>query len=86
MYEHEVSITVRVTVIRDGTQGISLSAPNKVLGEWQDSGAALLKLTEDNAVSICGEDGSHRYRLSLPGVLVKSDLLSPTEAVLIIRV
>jgi hypothetical protein len=84
--EREVCITVRVTTIRDGTQGISLSAPDKVLGEWQDSGAFMLRIAGENSISVCGAEGQHRYMLSLPGTCIKSELLSATEALVIIRI
>ena len=86
MSEREVSISVRIAMIRDGTQGVSLSAPDKVLGEWQDSGAALLRMDGNGSISICGADGQQRYRLDIPGTKVKSELLSETEAVFTIRI
>lgn len=82
MDEREVNITVRVATISDGTHGIIMSAPDKVLGQWQDSRAVSLAILEDFAVSICGEDGKHRYRLALPGKPVKGEMLSETEAVI----
>lgn len=81
----EVNISVRVTTIRDGTEGISLSAPDKVLGEWQDSGAVSLAVTEDLAVDICGECGKHRYFLKMPGTPVNGKLVSDTEAVITVQ-
>ena len=86
MDEREISVTVRIAMISDGTQGISLSAPDRVLGEWQDSGAALLRLNDDNAISICSADGNRRYGLSLPGTVVRCDLLSDTEVVMVIKI
>ena len=56
-----------------------------ILGEWQDSGAVSLAVTEDKAVSICGKDGKHRYMLTLPGTPVKGELVSETEAVLVVQ-
>ena len=82
----EVTIIIKVTTIRDGTHGISMCAPDKILGEWQDSGAFSLAIAEDNAVSICGKDGKHRYMLTLPGTPVKGDLVSEKEARVVIRV
>lgn len=86
MSEREVRITVRVALIRDGTQGISLSAPDSVLGEWQDSGAAMLRIAAPNAVSICGADGNKRYDLAIPGTIVSLEQLSDTEAVAVTRI
>jgi hypothetical protein len=85
MSEREVSLTVRIALIRDGTLGVSLSAPDRVLGEWQDSGAASLKMDGNNSISICGPDGKHRYKLDMPGTTLKTELLSNTEAVVVIR-
>lgn len=85
MSNREVCITVRVTMIRDGTHGVSISAPDKVLGEWQDSNAAMLKLTESSSVSICGENGEHRYMLSIPGSVIRAEMLSQTEAAIVTR-
>ena len=81
----ELSITVKVTMIRDGTHGISICAPDKILGEWQDSGAVSLAVLEDHAVSICGKGGQHRYMLTLPGTPVKGELVSETEAVVVVK-
>ena len=85
MSEREVSISVRVMTIRDGTHGISMSAPDKILGEWQDSGAVSLALTDAYAVSICGKGGKHRYQLSMPGTPVKGELVSEKEAIVIVK-
>jgi hypothetical protein len=82
----ELAITVKVTMIRDGTHGISMCAPDKVLGEWQDSGAVSLAITVDNAVSIRGKDDKHRYLLTIPGTVIKGELVSATEAVLMVSV
>jgi hypothetical protein len=82
----EVTITVRVTMIRDGTHGISMCAPDKILGEWQDSGAVSLAVMEDKAISICGKDGKHRYMLTLPGTPVKGELVSETEALVVVQI
>ncbi len=83
---NELNITVKVTMIRDGTHGISMCAPDKILGEWQDSGAVSLAVTEDHAVSICGKDGRHRYMLTLPGTPVKGELVSATEATVTVKI
>jgi hypothetical protein len=81
----EISITVKVTMIRDGTHGISMCAPDKILGEWQDSGAVSLAITDNNAVSIRGKDDKHRYLLTIPGNVIKGELVSATEAMLVVR-
>lgn len=47
------SLTVRVGVIRDGTQGISLSMGKNLIAEWTNSKARTLSLTEDYKVAIC---------------------------------
>jgi hypothetical protein len=86
MISREVSITVKVTTIRDGTNGISMSVPDKILGQWQDSGAVSLVVTADNAVSICGKEGKHRYILSMPGTPVRAERLSETEAVITVQI
>jgi hypothetical protein len=81
----EIAITVKVTMIRDGTHGISMCAPDKILGEWQDSGAVSLAITDSNAVSIRGKDDKHRYLLTIPGDVIKGELVSATEAMLMVR-
>ena len=86
MSNREVSITVRVTTIRDGTNGISMAAPDKILGEWQDSGAVSLAVTDDYAISICGKEGKHRYKLSMPGTPIKAECLSAMEAVIVVQI
>ena len=75
------SITAKIAAIRDGTHGISLSTPDRIIGEWQDTGACSLKVTDEYTVSICGQDGQHRYFLILPGKPVSSRFISDTEAV-----
>jgi len=80
----EIPITVRVTTIRDGTQGISLSTGNSIIGEWTDSGARSLMLTSEYSVSICGRDGKHRYFVSLPGIALSAKQLSDAEATVIV--
>jgi len=76
----EITITVRVNVIRDGTQGISLSTGDSIIGEWTDSRAKSLMLTSEYDVSICGKDGKHRYFVILPGIALSAKQLSDTEA------
>ena len=81
----EVNIIVRVMNIRDGTHGISLTLPDKLLGEWTDSGAESLTMTEEFAVRILGRDGNHRYLLTMPGMPLRGEQLSDTEASIIVR-
>ena len=82
---HEICITVSIKAIRDGSHGISLSTPDKVLGEWTDSGAVSLTVTPENAISICDRDGTHRYLLTLPGTPVQPQQISKTEATVVVR-
>ena len=80
----EVSITVRVTTIRDGTQGISIAMPDRLVGEWTDSGARLLAVTDENGIRICGNDGAQRYLLTMPGTPLRGEQLSDTEATIVV--
>ena len=73
------SLTVRVGVIRDGTQGISLSMGGNLIGEWTDSRARRLSLTKDFKVSICAEDGERLYLFSVPGKALSGEQLSDVE-------
>jgi hypothetical protein len=73
------SLTVRVGVIRDGTQGISLSMGGNLMGEWTDSRARKLSLTNDFKVAICGEDEERFYLFSVPGRTLSGEQLSNTE-------
>ncbi|MBM3149935.1 MAG: hypothetical protein FJ022_01370 [Chloroflexi bacterium] len=82
--EREVSITVRVMTIRDGTHGISLAMPNKLVGEWTDSGAGSLTVTEEMGVQILSRDGSQRYLLSMPGMPLRVENVSDTEATVVV--
>ena len=81
----EIPITIRVTTIRDGTQGISLSRGNSIIGEWTDSGARSLMLSSEYSISICGRDGKHRYFVTLPGIALSAKQLSNTEATVIVN-
>ena len=76
------SLTVRACVIRDGTQGISLSMGERVLGEWTDNRVTRLLLTDDLKVSICGGDGNRIYLFSVPGKRISGEQLSETEVVI----
>ena len=84
--QREVSITIGIKVIRDGSHGISMSAADKLLGEWTDSGAFCLTVTPENTISICSRDGSQRYLLTLPGTPVQQQQLSETEAMVVVRI
>lgn len=81
----EVNITVKVITIRDGTPGISLSMPDRLIGEWTDSGARSLTVTEQCSVNICNRDGTNRYLLTMPGTPVRSQQISDTEASIVVR-
>ena len=72
-------LTVRAMVIRDGTPGISLSLGGEVIGEWTDSRARLLSLTDDHKVRVHGADGESLYLLSAPGRAVSGEEVSDRE-------
>ena len=72
-------LTVRAAVIRDGTPGISLSLGREVIGEWTDSRARLLSLTDDHKVRVHGADGELLYLLSAPGRVVLGEEVSDRE-------
>ena len=78
----QASLTVRACVIRDGTQGISLSMGEHVIGEWTDNRVAKLMLTDDFKVAICGSDGKRMYLFSVPGKTISGEALSETEVVI----
>ena len=80
----EVSITVKVATIRDGTHGISIAMPNRLVGEWTDSGAGSLTVTDEYGIRIYGKDGDQRYLLTMPGKPLRGEQLSETEAVIVI--
>lgn len=82
--EHEkpltqVHMSVQVCVIRDGTQGISLSIGKRVIGQWTDSRAASVLLTDDLKVAICGPSGNRLYLFSVPGETLSGRQVSDTE-------
>ena len=83
---NEVTINVRVTAIRDGTYGISMAMPDRVIGEWTDSGAVSLAITDEYGISICGRDGAQRYLLTMPGVPFQGEQLSDTEATIVVHI
>ena len=76
------SLTVKACVIRDGTQGISLSMGENVIGEWTDNRVRRLLLTEDLKVAICGEDGNRIYLFSVPGKTISGEQLSENEVMI----
>lgn len=78
----ETTISIKLTCIRDGTQGISLSTSDRLLAEWQDSGAFSLAINENLDIDICGIAGEHRYLLRMPGKPLNGKLVSDTEAVI----
>ncbi len=76
-------LTVRTTVIRDGTPGISLSLDGEVIGEWTDSRAKLLSLTDDYRARVHGADGEQLYLLSAPGRAVSGEETGDKEITII---
>jgi hypothetical protein len=76
------SLTVRVGLIRDGTQGISLSMGGHLIGEWTDSRARTLSLTNDFKVAICAENGERLYHFTVPGRTLSGDQLSDAEVLI----
>jgi len=73
------TLTVRACVIRDGTPGISLSMGGELIGEWADSRAKTLLLTDEGEVAIQGADGERLYLFSVPGKLLSCKQVSATE-------
>ncbi len=73
------TLTVRAMVIRDGTPGISLSVGRELVGEWTDSKARLLSLSEDYKARVHGADGELLYLLSVPGKPLGGEEVSETE-------
>ena len=73
------TLTVRACVIRDGTPGISLSMGRELIGEWADSRARALALTDEGKVAIQGSDGEPLYLFSVPGRLLSCEQVSDTE-------
>jgi len=76
---NQTTLTVRACVIRDGTPGISLSMDGRVIGEWTDSRARMLSLTDEGKVRIHGADGEPLYLFSFPGKMVSAEQVSNTE-------
>ena len=79
-------LTVRAMVIRDGTPGISLSLGGEVMGEWTDSRAKLLSLTDDLKVGVHGVDGELLYLVSAPGKAVLGEEVSDKEVTITFEV
>jgi len=59
--------------------GISLSLGEELIGEWTDSRARMLSLTEDYKVRIQGADGELLYLFSVPGKVVSGEEVSDRE-------
>ena len=72
-------LTVRATVIRDGTPGISLSLGEEIIGEWTDSRVQMLSLTEDCKIRINGADGELLYLFGVPGEVRSGEEVSDRE-------
>ena len=75
----QATLTVRAAVIRDGTPGISLSLGGELIGEWTDSRARMLSLTDDYKVRIHGADGELLYLFGVPGKVVSGEEVSDRE-------
>jgi len=73
------TLTVKATTIRDGTPGVSLSLGEELIGEWTDSRAKLLSLTDDYKVRVHGADGELLYLFSAPGKAVSGEEMSDRE-------
>ena len=80
------TLTVRAMVIRDGTPGISLSLGGELIGEWTDSRARMLSLTDDYKVRIHGADGELLYLFSVPGKAVSGEEVSDREVTITFEV
>jgi|GEM_PF-895268 hypothetical protein len=81
----EFSITAKITAIRDGTHGISITMADRLLGEWPDSMAESLVLTDDLRVYVCGKLRDRRYLLTMPGLPLRGEQVSPTEVLIVTR-
>ena len=77
-----VDMSVQACVIRDGTQGISLSFGERVIGQWTDSRASSLLLTQDLKVAVCGPAGDQLYLFSVPGEPLSGRQVSTTEVLI----
>jgi hypothetical protein len=75
----QATLTIKTMVIRDGTPGISLSLGTQLIGEWTDSRAKALALTEDHKARVLGAEGEQLYLLSAPGQALSGEAVSDTE-------
>lgn len=73
------TLTIRTMVIRDGTPGVSLSMGTELVGEWTDSRAKTLSLTDDYKARILGAGEEQLYLLSAPGKALSAEAVSDTE-------
>jgi len=76
--EPRLTLTIRVTALRDATPGISLAIGDEVIGEWTDSKANLLTITKDYQVSVCEQQDKISYLIAVPGA-ISGEQLSDTE-------
>ena len=72
-------LKVSAMIIRDGTPGISLAMGSRLVGEWTDSRAKALDLSDDYKVRVLGADGEMLYLFSAPGRTISAELMSETE-------
>ncbi len=75
----KVTLKIRAGVIRDGSNGISLSIGENLLGEWTDSRANRLSLTNDLKVAIRTGRGEQLYLFGVPGKPIMGEQLSENE-------
>ena len=75
----KVTLKIRAGVIRDGSNGISLSIGDDLLGEWTDSRANRLSLTNDLKVTILSGNGEKLYLFGVPGKPIMGEQLSENE-------
>jgi hypothetical protein len=73
------TLMVRACIIHDGTTGVSLSMGGKLIGEWADSRAKTLSLTDEGEVAIQGSGGERLYLFSVSGGVISCEQLSATE-------
>lgn len=73
------TLKVRAMVIRDGTPGISLAIGSRLVGEWTDSRARTLALTDDLKVKVLDAAGELLYLFSVPGRILSGELVSDKE-------
>ena len=58
---------------------VLLNMGGELIGEWSDSRARMLSLTEDYKVRIHGADGELLYLFSAPGKVVAGEEVSDRE-------